>query len=109
MKLIDADKQIEWIKQELDKTPKEWPTSYECGRAVALKEVMRLLEGDSFSLTPPVQPDTPKLWDKVRHKDHPGEIGEVWEHPRVKARFEGQEPDYYRLDKLEVIKDDPST
>ncbi|MEK5469321.1 hypothetical protein MKY64_30415 [Paenibacillus sp. FSL R7-0210] len=61
MKLIDADKQIEWIKQELDKTPKEWPTSYECGRAAALKEVMKLLEGDRFDPTPPVQPDTEEL------------------------------------------------
>lgn len=58
--------------------------------------------------TPPVQPAI-KQGDKVWHIDHHEAIGEVWDHPQVKARFKGQPPRYYRLDKLEVITDDPST
>lgn len=104
-KMIDADKLQDWI----DRTEFAFYGRYgETGEGVvkALGMLKEQLDAGHFDPTPPVQPDIPKLWDKVRHKDHPGEIGEVWEQPRVKARFEGQAPDYYRLDELEVITDE---
>lgn len=124
-KLIDADKQIDWIKQELQKIPREWPTSFECGRAEVLREVMKLLEAGTFDPIPPVQPAI-KEGVRVRHKDKmykPYGIGIVqeismsgkqafihWpEFDKKHFTWGGPTPAYYRLDKLEVITDDSSS
>jgi hypothetical protein len=102
MKLIDADKLYDWL--------------YGNGYHEICEEI-RLREGaGSFSPTPPVQPDM-KRGDKVRHTDlkkrGPGIVTLVMGQ-KAQVYFEKTEigqpvQAYYRLDKLEVITDDPST
>jgi hypothetical protein len=104
MKLIDADKQKEWIKKELSDIPVHFTTSFDRGRHAALMALLNSTEAGTFDPAPPVQPDI-KPGAKLRHKDHPQSIGEAWDYPKVFARFKGQRPAYYHVDGLEVITD----
>ncbi|MEK3717932.1 hypothetical protein [Paenibacillus sp. FSL R7-0333] len=106
MKLIDADELLEWISGEFE--------DFE-------EEVQRLtyqINAGTFDPTPPVQPDI-KPGDKIRHKGNPHYgIGVVHEIAKSGLRAHCSFPDYdkrvshweprgyYRLDKLEVIKDE---
>ncbi|MEK3674620.1 hypothetical protein [Paenibacillus sp. FSL R10-2771] len=58
MKLIDADKQKEWIKKELSDIPVHFTTSFDRGRHAALMALLNSTEAGTFEPTPPVQPDT---------------------------------------------------
>lgn len=113
-KLIDADKLQDWI----DRTEFAFYGRYrEIGDGVvkALGMLEDQLDSGNFDPTPPVQPDI-KLGDRVKHTDlkkrGPGIVRLVMG-KKAKVYFEKTEigqpiQGYYRLDKLEVIKDDES-
>jgi hypothetical protein len=105
MKLIDADKLLEWGKVAL-------------GSANLWDELKAEIESGRVDPTPPVQPDINPGVTKVRHKDHANYgIGNVIEIAKSGLRAHCNFPDYdkrvshweprgyYRLDKLEVITD----
>lgn len=113
MKLIDADKLLKWIDENIDSIQR-WN-----GRVC--ESIAEQIEEGTFDPTPPVQPDI-KPGDKVRHKDkayQPYGIGVVkeisksgkqayvhWpEYDKKHFKWGPPTPSYYRLDKLEVITD----
>jgi hypothetical protein len=105
MKLIDADKVLEWCKKRFEM---EMPDArYSDGRRTILELMVGEIQLGNFDPTPPVQPDI-KVGDKVRHKQYKsygeGVVGEI--SGSGKSAWVRPWSAYYRLDKLEVITDD---
>ncbi|MEK3838664.1 hypothetical protein [Paenibacillus sp. FSL R7-0128] len=67
MKLIDADKLLEWLNAEYKKLKTNPYDDYSSGKRDMLDIVEQRVEDGTFSPTPPVQPDTPKHGDRVLH------------------------------------------
>lgn len=124
MRLIDSKKLLEWLENSTEGDG-FWAGSME-EATKSFDALTDAINSGTFSPTPPVQPDKPKPGDKVRHMDKqyaPNGIGIVkeisksgkqayvewtnWDKDHFK--WGGPWPAYYRLDKLEVITDDPST
>jgi hypothetical protein len=117
MRLIDADKLLEWLE---DKSGKSYATTFINS---TYNGVIQEVESGTFdpTPTPPVQPDI-KPGDRIRHKDHKhfgiGIVDDIAKSglrafcyfPDYDRRRSHWEPrSYYRLDKLEVITDDQPT
>lgn len=105
-KMIDSEKLLEHLDILIQVHQDNW----------MLTTLKQKIESGTFSPAPPVQPDI-KPGDKVRHKVYKNYgVGICDELSKSKKTMRVHFPalgiwhrEFYRLDKLEVIPDDPST
>ncbi|ASA20930.1 hypothetical protein [Paenibacillus donghaensis] len=114
--MLDKPKLISWLRNYQCHVWNDEENDLNEGKGVVLEALIQEIESSTFDPTP-VQPDTPKPGDKVKHRKmkHLG-IGNVLEiaksgerayvdwpnYDKSKVNW-APTPAYYRLDKLEVI------
>lgn len=69
MKLIDADKLLEWLNAEYKKLKTNPYDDYSNGKRDMLDIVEQRVEDSTFDPTPPVQPDTAEEIDRKAYEN----------------------------------------